>query len=80
VIGQVGKQYARAGRQRHWRVMGLGRQVTYGAPAIATALVDATKGARVLNTACIERLNATFRQHLVGLGVPPAPWPGGTRR
>ncbi len=61
LLGQVIKQYAK----RH--VTGGGHRVVCGTPAsIATALA-ATHGGTVLNTAYIERLNATFRQHLAPL-------------
>jgi hypothetical protein len=67
VIGQVVKQYA-AGRGRRWRVTGVERRVAHGTAAAARQLLRATQGAGVLNTAYIERLNATFRQHLASLG------------
>jgi transposase-like protein len=66
VIGQVVKQYAGAGRR--WRVTGVVRRVAHGSAAAARALVRASQGAGVLNTAYIERLNATFRQQLASLG------------
>lgn len=68
VIGQVVKQYASAGWGRRWHVTGVERRVAYGTVAAARQLVRATQGAGVLNTAYIERLNATFRQHLASLG------------
>jgi transposase-like protein len=67
VIGQVVKQYA-AGRGRRWHVTGVVRRVAYGTAAAARQLVQATQGAGVLNTAYIERLNATFRAQLAPLG------------
>ena len=61
LLGQAVKQ----DRQR--RVVGVVHRVVRGtAAAIATALM-ATHGGTVLNTASIERLNATFRQHLAPL-------------
>jgi hypothetical protein len=68
VLGQVVKQYAAGGRGRRWHVTGVVRRVAHGSGAAARALVPATQGTGVLNTAYIERLNATFRQHLAGLG------------
>jgi hypothetical protein len=41
--------------------------VVCGTPAAVTAAVAATRGGTVVNTAYIERLNATYRQHLVPL-------------
>jgi transposase-like protein len=68
VIGQVVKQYAGAGWGRRWRVTGVVRRVAYGTPTAARQLVPATQGAGVLNTACIERLNAIFRAQVAPLG------------
>jgi transposase-like protein len=60
LLGQVVKQY----KQRH--VVAVAHRVVCGtAAAIATAL--AATGGTVINTAYIERLNATFRQHLAPL-------------
>ena len=42
--------------------------MAHGSGAAARALVRATQGPGGLNTAYIERLNATFRQHQAGLG------------
>jgi hypothetical protein len=67
VIGQVVKQYA-AGRGRRWRVTGVECRVAHGTAAAARQLLRATQGAGVLNTAYIERLNATFRAQLAPLG------------
>ena len=61
LLGQVVKQYA----QRH--VVGVVHRVICGTAAAIAAAVVATHGGTVLNTAYIERLNATFRQHLVPL-------------
>jgi transposase-like protein len=61
LLGQVVKQYA----QR--RVVGVVHRIVCGTPAAITAALVATRGGTVLNTAYIERLNATFRQHLVPL-------------
>ena len=68
-IGQVVKQYAR-GHARHgpWRVTGVVRRLAVGTWQGAWALLWATQGEGVLNTAYIERLNATFRERLASLG------------
>jgi hypothetical protein len=61
LIGQVVKQYAR----RH--VVGVVHRVVRGtAAAIATVLTTTGTGT-VINTAYIERLNATFRSSLAAL-------------
>jgi transposase-like protein len=61
LLGQVVKQYAR----RH--VVAVAHRVIEGTPAAIAAALAATGGGAVINTAYIERLNATFRQHLVPL-------------
>ncbi len=61
LLGQVVKQY----EQRH--VVGVVHRVVCGTPAAIAAALAMTDGGTVLNTAYIERLNATFRQHLVPL-------------
>jgi transposase-like protein len=58
VIGQVVKQYARG------RVVGITRRLAQGSAAEAERLLTETQGGGVLNTAFIERLNATFRTRL----------------
>jgi hypothetical protein len=69
VIGQIVKQYApRRGRRGPWRVTGVVRRVVVGTWDAAWELLAQTQEAGVLNTAYIERLNATFRQHLASLG------------
>lgn len=61
LLGQVVKQYTRR------RVSGVVQRVKQGtADAIAAVLV-ATRSGRTINTAYIERLNATFRAHLTPL-------------
>ena len=61
LLGQVVKHYAKR------RVVGVTQRVVQGtAAAIATA-VTATGGGTVINTAYIERLNATFRSHVAPL-------------
>jgi hypothetical protein len=61
LLGQVIKQY----QQR--RVVGVVHRVVCGTPAAIAAALAATHGGTVINTAYIERLNATFRAHLVPL-------------
>lgn len=61
LLGQVVKQYAK----RH--MVAVAHRVVCGTPAAISAALAATHGGSVLNTAYIERLNATFRQHLVPL-------------
>ncbi len=69
VIGQVIKQYApQKGRRGRWQVSGVVHRLAHGTAAGAAALLAATQGLGVLNTAYIERLNGTFRQHLASLG------------
>ncbi len=61
LFGQVVKQYA----DRH--VVAVAHRILNGTPATILAALVATHGGTVLNTAYIERLNATFRAHLVPL-------------
>lgn len=61
VIGQVIKQYCRR------RVVGVIRTLAQGSEREAAALLTETQGGGVLNTAFIERLNATFRSRLAQL-------------
>ena len=61
LLGQVVKQDA----PRH--VVGVVHRVVCGTPAASAAALATTGGGTVLHTAYIERLNATFRQHLVPL-------------
>ena len=61
VLGQVVKRY----RQR--RVVGVVRRLAHGSWTLAQRLIWQTQGAGVLNTAYIERLNATFRARLAVL-------------
>jgi transposase-like protein len=58
VIGQVIKQYQRR------RVVGVTRCLAQGSEREAATLLAETQGGGVLNTAFIERLNATFRSRL----------------
>jgi transposase-like protein len=62
VIGQVVKQYARR------RVVGVSHRLAQGTGRALQTLVAATQGHGGLNTAYIERLNATFRSRLAALG------------
>jgi len=60
-LGQVIKQYA----QR--RVVGVTQRVVEGKATTLRAILEATGGGTQINTAFIERLNATFRACLVTL-------------
>ncbi len=63
LIAQVVKQYARR------RVVGVTQRVVRGTVAAVRARLTATQGAAeaMINTAYVERLNATFRAHLAPL-------------
>ncbi len=61
VIAQVVKQY------EHGRVTGVLQRIVQGTASQVEALLTQTQGGRVINTAFIERLNATFRARLCGL-------------
>jgi transposase-like protein len=61
VIAQVIKQYERG------HVIGVLHRVVKGTAAQVTHLLQQTQGGGVINTAYIERLNATFRARLAGL-------------
>jgi len=60
-LGQVVKQYA------HKRVVGVTRRIVQGTAAQVTALLQRTQGSGQINTAYIERLNATFRARMAAL-------------
>lgn len=60
-IAQVVKQYARK------RVVGVKRRIVQGTQEQIDRLLDQTQGGGVINTAFIERLNATFRSRLCPL-------------
>jgi transposase-like protein len=60
-IGQVAKQY------QGKRVVGICRKILQGSAAQLAALIRASCGGKDLNTAFIERLNATFRSRLASL-------------
>ena len=61
LLGQVVKQYA-----QH-RVVSVSHRVICGTAAAIGALLTTTKGGQAINTAYIERLNATFRGALAPL-------------
>jgi transposase-like protein len=61
LIAQVVKQYA------GHVVVGIERRIVQGTAAQVKALIQRTQGGGSINTAYIERLNATFRAHLVNL-------------
>lgn len=61
VIAQVVKQY------EHGRVVGVLHRLAHGTAAQVEVLLNQTQGGGVINTAFIERLNATFRARLCGL-------------
>lgn len=60
-IAQVVKQYEKG------RVIGIDRRVIEGRQSEVEAMLASTQGGGVINTAFIERLNATFRQCLSSL-------------
>jgi transposase-like protein len=60
-IGQVAKLY------QGKRVVGICRKILQGSAAQVAALMRASGGGKDLNTAFIERLNATFRSRLASL-------------
>jgi len=60
-IAQVVKQYARK------RVVGVRRRVVQGTRVQVEALLQETQGGGLINTAYIERLNATFRSRITAL-------------
>jgi hypothetical protein len=61
LIAQVVKQYAKK------RVVGVVRRVVQGGETDIETLVRSTQGGGVINTAYIERLNATFRSRIATL-------------
>jgi hypothetical protein len=60
-IAQVVKQYVRK------RVVGVSRRLVQGTSAQVKALLRQTQGGGTINTAYIERLNATFRSRIAAL-------------
>jgi transposase-like protein/IS1 family transposase len=60
-IAQMVKQYARG------HVVGVLRRVVQGSAEQVAALLQQTQGGGVINTAYVERLNATFRARLANL-------------
>ena len=68
VLGQVVKQYIWEGGKRDKRVgLDIVRRLVQGTEAQLQVLIEQTQGWGVLNTAFIERLNATFRARLACL-------------
>jgi transposase-like protein len=61
MIAQVIKQYAKK------RVVGVRRHIVQGTKAQIEAMLQRTQGGGVINTAYIERLNATFRSRIAAL-------------
>jgi transposase-like protein len=61
LIAQVVKRYER------WRVIETERRIIEGTPARVETLRRRSQGGGVINTAYIERLNATFRERLAPL-------------
>ncbi len=61
LIGQVVKQY------RHGHVIDIMRRLVQGVEPQVHSLLQSTQQGGVINTAYIERLNATFRARLAGL-------------
>lgn len=66
VIGQVVKHYVYEGGKRAG--LEVSRRLAQGTQEQLEALIEQTQGWGVLNTAFIERLNATFRARLASLG------------
>ena len=60
-IAQVVKRYER------WRVVATERRIVEGTPARVETLRHRSQGGGMINTADIERLNATFRERLAPL-------------
>jgi hypothetical protein len=54
-------------KRRTAGVLDLQRRIVQGCPATIASLLVVSQSAGVINTAFIERLNATFRQHLACL-------------
>jgi transposase-like protein len=67
LLGQAVKRYTAGGARAARRVVGVAHRVVCGTAAAISAALVATRGGTVINTAYIERLNATFRQHLAPL-------------
>lgn len=60
-IAQVVKKYVRR------QLVDVTRRVVQGSPAQVERLIEKTQGSGVINTAYIERLNATFRSRITAL-------------
>jgi hypothetical protein len=54
-------------KQRAGGVLKVDQRIVQGAQELVTALIEKTQGQGVINTAFIERLNATFRQRIASL-------------
>ncbi len=54
-------------KQRKQRTLSIKRRIVQGSEAMIAELINRTQGGGVINTAYIERLNATFRQRLACL-------------
>lgn len=67
MLGQVVKQYAHGQGGRHGRVVGVTRRVVLGTHSAIKGVLGRTGTGSDINTAYIERLNATFRAMLVPL-------------
>jgi hypothetical protein len=61
LIAQVVKQY------EEYRVVGIARKIYQGTKGAIATVIAQTQGYGDINTAFIERLNATFREHLASL-------------
>jgi transposase-like protein len=75
-LGQVGRRKLRAWselalvqvvKQRRKGPLSIERRIVQGTAAMVTRLVELSQGRGGINTAYIERLNATFRQRLASL-------------
>jgi transposase-like protein len=75
-FGQVGRRKLRAWselalvqvvKQRRQGHMNIERRIVQGTQAMVTRLIELSQGRGGINTAYIERLNATFRQRLASL-------------
>jgi hypothetical protein len=54
-------------KQRIEGVLSVERRIVQGAEATVVRLIEKTQGKGMINTAVIERLNATFRQRISSL-------------
>jgi len=61
--------YAQVVKQRvNGRVVGVSRKLVYGSMAMVEHILSQTGVGKIINTAFIERLNLTIRQHVAALG------------